>query len=250
MGRLVIVPTPVGNLSDITLRALEVLKSADFVFAEDTRTSGNLLRHYSIGTPLKAFHQHNEHKVLASALKTIENSSLVALVSDAGTPGISDPGFLLIRACIEQGIDVECLPGPTALIPALVRSGFPTDRFCFEGFLPHKKGRQTRIKAIAEDERTLVYYESPHRLVKTLEQLSEIIGGDRPAAVIREISKLHEECRRASLDELAKHFKSHPPKGEIVLVLAGKGFSETNKEEPEELSDSDVIFGREKRKSA
>jgi 16S rRNA (cytidine1402-2'-O)-methyltransferase len=248
MGRLVIVPTPVGNLSDITLRALDVLKSADYIFAEDTRTSGNLLRHYSISTPLKAFHQHNEHKVLAGAVKTIANSSVVALVSDAGTPGISDPGFLLIRACIEQGIEVECLPGPTALIPALVRSGFPTDRFCFEGFLPHKKGRLTRMQAIAEDERTIVYYESPHRLVKTLEQLSKIIGGGRPAAVIREISKVHEECIRSTLDELAKHYTSRPPRGEIVLVLAGKGFSDTNKEEPEELSDSDVIFGREKRK--
>ena len=249
MGRLVIVPTPVGNLSDITFRAIEVLKAADFVFAEDTRTSGNLLRHYSIETPLRAFHQHNDHKVLASAVRTIEHASLVALVSDAGTPGISDPGFLLIRACIESGIEVECLPGPTALIPALVRSGFPCDRFCFEGFLPHKKGRQTRIRAIAEDDRTIIYYESPHRLVKTLEQLSEIIGSDRQAAVIREISKVHEECRKGSLAELSAHYTTHHPKGEIVLVLAGKGFG-VAEDESEESADSVAIFGREKRKKA
>ena len=222
MGKLVLVPTPVGNLADITLRALEILKSADIVFAEDTRTSGNLLRHYDIKTPLRAFHQHNEHRILDPVIQTISNHNLVALISDAGTPGISDPGFLLVRACIENNIQVECLPGPTALIPALVRSGFPCDRFCFEGFLPHKKGRQTRVKSLVEETRTMIFYESPYRLVKNLELFSELFGAERQAAVVREISKIYEECRRGSFPELIAHYKAHPPKGEIVVVIGGR----------------------------
>jgi len=185
MSRLVLVPTPLGNLGDITLRALEVLKRADLVLAEDTRTTGKLLSHYSISVRLKAFHLHNEHKFLEPAISLIKSHELVVLVSDAGTPGISDPGFLLVRACKQNGIPVECLPGAAALIPALVISGFPTDRFCFEGFLPHKKGRQTKLKQIAEETRTIIFYESPHRLLKTLTQCSEFIGPLREAAVVR-----------------------------------------------------------------
>ena len=236
MGKLVLVPTPVGNLADITLRALEVLKSADLVLAEDTRTSGNLLRHYDIKTPLRAFHQHNEHKVLNPVIRTILNHNMVALVSDAGTPAISDPGFLLVRACIENNIDVECLPGPTALIPALVKSGFPCDRFCFEGFLPHKKGRQTRVRNLMDEVRTIVFYESPHRLVKNLELFNEFFGQERMAAVVREISKIYEECRRGTFPELISHYKAHPPKGEIVIVIAGKDYSESEKDDENETS--------------
>lgn len=217
-----LVPTPVGNLEDITLRALRILKEAGCILAEDTRTSGHLLRHYGISTPLRPFHQHNEHKVLETTLRLIRENGMVALISDAGTPGISDPGFLLVRACLEAGIEVECLPGPTALIPALVRSGFPADRFCFEGFLPHKKGRQTRIRQLVEETRTVILYESPFRLVKLLEELSAHTGPEREAAIVREISKIHEECRRGSLKDLIEHYKNKTPKGEIVVVLSGK----------------------------
>ncbi|MBX7203337.1 MAG: 16S rRNA (cytidine(1402)-2'-O)-methyltransferase [Bacteroidia bacterium] len=220
MAKLVLVPGPVGNLGDITLRALEVLKTADFILAEDTRTSANLLRHFDINTPLKPFHQHNEHKVLGAVVRQIQASVMVALMSDAGTPGISDPGFLLVRRCIAEGIEVECLPGPTALIPALVVSGLPSDRFFFEGFLPHKKGRQTRLKQICELDCTVVMYESPHRLVKLIDELRLIAGEQRQAAVVREISKVFEECKRGTLLELSEYFHLAGVKGEIVVVLS------------------------------
>jgi len=220
MGKLLLVPTPLGNLGDITYRALESLKSADIILAEDTRTTSKLLAHYGIsGAKLKSFHLHNEHKVLQHALELVRNHEHVCLVSDAGTPGISDPGFLLVRACRENNLEVECLPGATALIPALVISGFPTDRFVFEGFLPHKKGRQTRILSIKNETRTVIFYESPHRLLKTLEQCAEFLGPQRQAAVARELTKLYEECVTGTIEELITHFKAKPPKGEIVLLI-------------------------------
>jgi 16S rRNA (cytidine1402-2'-O)-methyltransferase len=221
MAKLVLVPTPIGNLGDITLRALEVLKGVDIVFAEDTRTTMRLLQHYGIKANLKSFHLHNEHKVLDQTLQLIKSTEMAALVSDAGTPGISDPGFLLVRACLENAIAVECLPGATALIPALVVSGFPTDRFVFEGFLPHKKGKQTRITGILNETRTVVFYESPHRLLKTLEMCRLILGPSRQAAVVRELSKMFEECVKGSFEELITHFTTKPPKGEIVLIIGG-----------------------------
>lgn len=242
MGKLLLVPTPIGNLEDITLRAIRELKACDLILAEDTRTSGNLLRHLDISCPMRAFHIHNEHKALDSIIGQIEAFQQVALVSDAGTPGISDPGYLLVRECIRRGIPVECLPGPSALIPALVVSGFPTDQFCFEGFLPHKKGRQTRLKKLAEEDRTIVLYESPHRLIKTLEQAAEFMGMERRAAVVREISKKFEEVKRDSLSGLLLHFRAHPPKGEIVLVIEGKG-KQKDQDEPE-----DSPFVRENKK--
>lgn len=222
MGKLVLVPTPVGNLSDITLRALDILKSADIIYAEDTRVTKKLLSHYDIQKQLVPFHAHNEHKQLERTLQTIRENELTVLVSDAGTPGISDPGFLMVRACVENGLDVSCLPGPTAFVPALVASGFPCDRFVFEGFLPHKKGRQTKWKLIAEEERTVVLYESPHRLVKALEEIVNFIGPEREVCVAREISKLFEEFRRGTAQEVLTHFKQTPPKGEIVLLVKGK----------------------------
>lgn len=222
MGKLVLVPTPVGNLSDITLRALETLKSADIIYAEDTRVTKKLLTHYDIQKQLVPFHAHNEHKQLERTLQTIRENELTVLVSDAGTPGISDPGFLMVRACVENGLDVTCLPGATAFVPALVASGFPCDRFVFEGFLPHKKGRQTKWKLIAEEERTVVLYESPHRLVKALEEIVNFIGPEREVCVAREISKLFEEFRRGTAAEVLAHFKQTPPKGEIVLLVKGK----------------------------
>lgn len=222
MARLVLIPTPIGNLGDITLRAIETLKQADLVMAEDTRTSGFLLKHLGINKKIQSFHKFNEHKVLASLVQTISTNQLSALMSDAGTPGISDPGYLLVNACIEAGIDVECLPGPTALIPALVVSGLPCDRFCFEGFLPVKKGRKTAIEWLKNETRTIVFYESPHRLAKTLEELSLAFEPERKAAVSRELSKKFEEIKRGCLQDLAFYFKSKPPKGEIVLVVAGK----------------------------
>ncbi|MEO0556559.1 MAG: 16S rRNA (cytidine(1402)-2'-O)-methyltransferase [Bacteroidota bacterium] len=219
---LILVPTPVGNLDDITLRALQALKDADVVACEDTRTTGTLFQHFGIDTPRVSFHIHNEHGRVRQLVDRMEAGETVALVSDAGTPGISDPGFLLVRAAAEAGIRVEVLPGPTAFVPALVASGLPTDRFVFEGFLPHKKGRQTRIQAIAEEPRTVVLYESPHRLVKLLRQLEEHCGPDRPAAVAREISKLHEETRRGTLAELADHYGTQAKvRGEIVVVVGG-----------------------------
>lgn len=219
MGRLILVPTPLGNLGDITLRALEQLKSADIVLAEDTRTTQKLLSHYGIQAKLRSFHLHNEHKVLEETVRLIATHSEVVLVSDAGTPGISDPGFLLVRACHEAGIPVECLPGPVALIPALVKSGFPSDRFVFEGFLPHKKGRQSRIQTLVHEHRTVIFYESPHRLLKTLQQCAEILGKERKAAVVREISKLHEELHSGSLEQLLSYFTQTAPRGEIVLLI-------------------------------
>ncbi|MDP4828274.1 MAG: 16S rRNA (cytidine(1402)-2'-O)-methyltransferase [Flavobacteriales bacterium] len=221
MSKLTLVPTPVGNLGDMTFRAVEVLKAVSVVLAEDTRTSSKLLRHYGIDTPLRAFHQHNEHKVLDRVVEEILSGTEMALVTDAGTPGISDPGFLLVRACVEQHIKVECLPGATAVIPALAVSGLPLDRFYFEGFLPHKKGRQKRLEALTSSNATSVLYESPHRVIKLLEQLSAIAGPDRLVSVSREISKLHEETVRGTVEEVLAHFKANAPRGEFVVVVAG-----------------------------
>ena len=223
MSRLFVVPTPVGNLEDITARALRVLRDVSFILAEDTRTTGNLLRHFSIETRLISYHKFNEHCVVDNYVSRIEGGEDVALVSDAGTPAISDPGYLIVRRCIDRGVDVQCLPGATAFVPALVNSGLPNDRFCFEGFLPHKKGRQTAIRRLATEPRTMIIYESPFRLQKTLVQLSDVIGPERRASVSREISKLHEETVRGTLAELAEHFSSFPPKGEIVMVVEGCG---------------------------
>lgn len=222
MGRLILVPTPVGNLEDITHRALRVLTEADLILAEDTRQTLKLLRHFSIEKPLYAYHQHNEHKATGGWVKRLSGGETIALVSDAGTPGISDPGFLLVRECVAAGISVECLPGATAFVPALAASGLPCDKFFFEGFLPQKKGRQTRLKELAEITTTVVLYESPHRLVKCLEQLHDFFGGDRKAVVAREISKIHETYHRGTIQELLEYFKENNPRGEIVLVLAGK----------------------------
>lgn len=218
---LYLVPTPIGNLGDFTFRAVEILKKVDQILAEDTRTSSVLLKHYGIGRPLRSFHNYNEHRVLEGLIERMKAGETFALVSDAGTPGISDPGFLLVRACAEYGIQVECLPGATALIPALVKSGLPTDRFVFEGFLPHKKGRRTRISNLAHESRTIILYESPHRLVKTLEQFAEIMGPDRKASVSRELTKMHEETVNGTLQTLLQHFRENEPRGEIVIVIAG-----------------------------
>jgi 16S rRNA (cytidine1402-2'-O)-methyltransferase len=222
--KLYLIPTPIGNLEDMTLRSIRVLKEVDVIFAEDTRTSGQLLKHLDISKPLFAHHAHNEHVGVAGVIKLLKEGKLVGLISDAGTPGISDPGFLLVKTCVEQGIEVETLPGATALIPALVNSGFPLDRFVFEGFLPHKKGRQTRWKAISDEERTTVLYESPHRLQKALTQIIEFIGPDRQIMVARELSKLHEQMVRGSAEEVLNYFDQNPDKirGEIVIVIAGK----------------------------
>lgn len=219
---LYLVPTPIGNLQDITLRALEILKSVDTILAEDTRTSGFLLKHYEISKPLQSFHIFNEHKTLAGLIARMQSGEVMALISDAGTPGISDPGFLLVRETLKEGLKIDCLPGATALIPALVKSGFPTDRFAFEGFLPHKKGRQTMLKKLSEEDRTLVLYESPHRLVKTLEQLVEFFGPERMVSVSRELTKLHEETKTGIVTEVLEHFKKKDVKGEIVIVIDGK----------------------------
>lgn len=219
---LFLVPTPIGNLGDITLRALETLKKVDSVLAEDTRTSGVLLKHYGINKPLQSFHIFNEHRVLETLLQRMKDAETFALISDAGTPGISDPGFLLVRECLKAGIQIECLPGPTALIPALVNSGFTTDRFVFEGFLPHKKGKQTALKKLAQEERTIVIYESPHRLIKTLEHMKEFVGGERLVSVSRELTKLHEETFTGLLNEVLNHFRRKEVKGEIVIVMDGK----------------------------
>ena len=221
MAKLTIVPTPVGNLEDITLRAIRVLKEADLILAEDTRTTGFLLKHFEIQNKMLSHHKFNEHKSVDQLASRIRGGENIALVSDAGTPAISDPGFMLVRACVEQGVDVECLPGATAFVPALVNSGLPCDKFCFEGFLPQKKGRQTRLKELAVEPRTIIFYESPFRLVKTLTQLSEFMGAERKVSVSREISKLHEETVRGTLSEVISHFSMNEPKGEIVIVLAG-----------------------------
>jgi len=222
MGKLYLVPTPIGNLKDITLRAIEVLKEADLILAEDTRTSGKLLKYFDISTPMNSHHMHNEHKTIDGVVRSIKAGSTVALISDAGTPAISDPGFLLTRACVETGIEVDCLPGATAFIPALVNSGLPNDKFVFEGFLPVKKGRQTRLKLLSEETRTMIFYESPHKLIKTLSQFVECFGKERKISVSRELSKLHEETIRGTVVEVLEHFEAKPPKGEIVIVVGGK----------------------------
>ncbi len=221
MSKLYIVPTPIGNLEDITLRAIRILGETDLIFAEDTRVTRKLLAHLEIQKTVQPFHAHNEHKALSSVIDRIQASNSVALVSDAGTPGISDPGFLLVRECLSKGIEVECLPGPAALIPAIVASGFPCDRFVFEGFLPHKKGRQTRLKAIAEETRTTILYESPHRLVKCLGQIVEFMGADRHVCVARELTKMFEEFKRGTAAEVMAYYEEHPPKGEIVMIIEG-----------------------------
>ena len=222
MPKLILVPTPIGNLEDITLRAIRVLKECDLIFAEDTRVTKKLLAHLDISKHVVPFHAHNEHKALKGAVDRILNSVESVLVSDAGTPGISDPGFLLVRACVEAGIDVECLPGPTAFVPALVASGFPCDRFAFEGFLPHKKGRQTKLLKLAEEDRTMILYESPHRLVKCLTQIEEFMGADREVCVVRELSKFFEEFKRGPVTEVRKYYEANAPKGEIVIIIKGK----------------------------
>jgi len=221
MSKLIIIPTPIGNLEDITLRGLRMLGEVDLILAEDTRTSKKLLNHYNIETPCESFHMFNEHKKLAAVIRRLEGGTTIALISDAGTPGISDPGYLLIRAALEQNIPVECLPGATALIPALVQSGLPSDRFVFEGFLPPKKGRQKRLEQLATEPRTVVLYESPHKLVKTLSQLVAVFGPDRNIVVLRELTKLHETSYSLTLQSALVHFEKQPPKGELVLCLAG-----------------------------
>jgi 16S rRNA (cytidine1402-2'-O)-methyltransferase len=222
MAKLYIVPTPIGNLEDITFRAIRILKDADLILAEDTRTSSVLLKHYAVATKMSSYHQFNEHKQLQHFIKRIEGGETIALISDAGTPGISDAGYLLIRECIKQGIDVECLPGPTALIPALVVSGFPCDRFYFEGFLPQKKGRQTRLTYLSQLEQTIVLYESPHRILKTVEQCANFFGPERRIAVIRELTKIYEEIIRGNIEEVSLLLKDRIIKGEIVIVIEGK----------------------------
>ena len=219
--KLYLVPTPIGNLEDMTLRAIRVLKESDLILAEDTRTSSRLLKHFDIGTPMQSHHMHNEHKILNRMVERLKEGETISVISDAGTPGISDPGFLLVRACLEEGIEVECLPGPTAFVPALVNSGFPCDKFVFEGFLPTKKGRQTRLEFLSAETRTMIFYESPHKLVKTLGQFSEYFGEERMASVSRELTKIYEETLRGTLKELKAHFELHPPKGEFVLVVKG-----------------------------
>lgn len=232
-AKLYLVPTPVGNLEDITLRALRILKEVDLVLAEDTRTTGLLFKHFSINTPLMAHHKFNEHETVKRIAERILSGETVALVSDAGTPAISDPGFMLVRECVANGVDVECLPGATAFVPAIVDSGLPTDRFVFEGFLPQKKGRQSRINALASEPRTMIFYESPYRLVKTLTSFVETFGAERQASVSREISKMFESTHRGTLSHLVEHYTANPPKGEIVIVVAGIG------ERKQELKDSD-----------
>ncbi len=220
MSKLFVVPTPVGNLEDMTFRAVRVLKEADQILAEDTRTTNILLKHYNIQNKLQSHHKFNEHKTVDAVVHRILAGEKIALVSDAGTPGISDPGFLLVRACVNAGVEVECLPGATAFVPALIDSGFPMDRFCFEGFLPLKKGRQTRLKELMEEDRTVILYESPYRVVKTLSQIAEITTGDRLVSVSREISKLHEQTVRGTLSEVIAHFTKNEPRGEFVIVLS------------------------------
>ena len=219
---LYLVPTPIGNLADITLRALEVLKSVDVILAEDTRTTGTLLKHYDIRSQLKSYHIFNEHKQVVKLIEEFQTGKKMALVSDAGTPAISDPGFLLVRECLKAGIKLECLPGATAFVPALVASGLPSDRFVFEGFLPQKKGRQTRLRSLIEETRTMIFYESPHRLIKALNQLGETLGYDRQASVSRELTKLYEETINGSIQEIINHFGDQKIKGEIVVIIAGK----------------------------
>ncbi len=222
MSKLYLVPTPIGNLEDITFRAIKVLKEVDYILAEDTRTSGKLLKHFDIATQMQSHHMHNEHKTVENIIKRIQSGNVFALISDAGTPAISDPGFLLTRACIQNNIEVECLPGATAFVPALVNSGLPNDKFVFEGFLPVKKGRQTRLLFLAEETRTMIFYESPHKLIKTLTHFSEYFGKDRKISVSRELTKLFEETKRGSVEEVISYYTEKPAKGEIVIVVDGK----------------------------
>lgn len=222
MGKLYLVPTPIGNLEDITLRAIRTLKEVDLILAEDTRTSGKLLQHLGVTTPMQSHHMHNEHKTVDAIVNRLKNDESIALISDAGTPAISDPGFLLTRACVESGVEVECLPGATAFVPALVNSGLPNDRFVFEGFLPVKKGRQTRLTLLAEEPRTMIFYESPHKLLKTLGNFVEYFGPERQVSVSRELTKMYEETVRGSTEEVLKYYTEKPPKGEIVIIVAGK----------------------------
>lgn len=238
MAKLYLIPTPVGNLEDITLRALRILKEVDLILAEDTRTSAKLLKHYDIATPLLSHHKYNEHQQVERIAERIHKGENIALISDAGTPGISDPGFLLTRTCIKHGIETECLPGATAFVPALVNSGFPCDRFCFEGFLPPKKGRQKKLNALLEETRTMIFYESPFRIVKTLEQMSTIFGANRYACVAREISKMFEEFKRGTLKELISYYTQNTAKGEIVLLVAGKEYNAEEGETTIEIDDS------------
>ena len=221
MSKLYLVPTPIGNLEDITFRALKVLKEVDYILAEDTRTSGKLLKHFDINTPMQSHHMHNEHKTVDTIVKRIESGETFALISDAGTPAISDPGFLLTRACVQNNIEVECLPGATAFVPALVNSGLPNDKFVFEGFLPVKKGRQTRLKLLAEETRTMIFYESPHKLLKTLAHFSEYFGAERQISVSRELTKMFEETKRGTVTEVLAYYSQKPAKGEIVIVVEG-----------------------------
>ena len=222
MSKLYLIPTPIGNLEDITLRALRLLKEVDVVLAEDTRITGKLFSHFDINTSLAAFHMHNEHKVLDKWIARLKAGGTIALVSDAGTPAISDPGFLLVRECIKEGIEVDCLPGATAFVPALVNSGLPSEKFIFEGFLPVKKGRKTRLKRLMEEERTMVFYESPHRIIKTLNQFMEYFGEERSISISREISKMFEETKRGTIKDILQHFEQKKPKGEFVIIVAGK----------------------------
>lgn len=232
MGMLYIVPTPVGNLEDITLRAIRILREADFILAEDTRTSAKLLKHLEVQVPMFSHHKFNEHKTVGSLVERIANSvKHVALISDAGTPAISDPGFLLVREAVKNGIDVQCLPGATAFVPAIVCSALPSDKFVFEGFLPQKKGRQTRLNFLKDEQRTIVFYESPYRVLKSLTQFAEVFGPNRQAAAVREISKLHEECVRGTLAELVAHFTQHEPRGEFVLLVGGAGEQQESSDE-------------------
>ena len=225
MSKLYIVPTPIGNLKDITLRAIEVLKEVDLILAEDTRTSGKLLKHFEISTHMQSHHMHNEHKTVENLIQKIKSGTTVALISDAGTPAISDPGFLLTRACVDNNIEVDCLPGATAFVPALINSGLPNDKFVFEGFLPVKKGRQTRLLALAEETRTIIFYESPHKLLKTLANFCEYFGEDRQVSVSRELTKLYEETKRGKAKDILAYYTNKPPKGEIVIVVEGKNKS-------------------------
>lgn len=237
MGKLYVVPTPVGNLEDMTFRAIRVLKEADLILAEDTRTSGILLKHFEIKNAMQAHHKFNEHKTVEGVVNRLLAGETIALISDAGTPGISDPGFLVVRECVKNGIEVQCLPGATAFVPALVASGLPNEKFCFEGFLPQKKGRMTRLKALADEPRTIVFYESPHRVLKTLGQFIEYFGSERKVSVSREISKVHEETVRGTLTEVIEHFTANEPRGEFVIVLEGKD-AKASTGEPNDLREN------------
>ena len=230
MGKLYVVPTPVGNMEDMTFRAIRMLKEADLILAEDTRTSAKLLHHYEIKVPMQSHHKFNEHQMVESVVNRIKGGATIALISDAGTPGISDPGFLVVRECVRAGIEVQCLPGATAFVPALVSSSLPCERFCFEGFLPQKKGRMTRLQTLQTEERTMIFYESPYRVVKTLTQFIEFYGPERQVAVCREISKIHEECVRGTLSEVVDHFTKCEPRGEFVILLAGCDAKQKTKE--------------------